>query len=57
MNRRRNYLISGILVCAAGFFAQFAWMHYAHTESVPLMILAAVLFMSGVILFALNFRE
>lgn len=57
MNRRRNFLISAILVCAAGFFSHQAWLRYEHAISVPIMIFAGVLFMAGIIIFAINFRE
>jgi len=57
MKKKRNFIISGILIFLAGFFSHFAWMIYEKSSSVSIMILAGVLFMAGVIIFAINFKE
>jgi predicted benzoate:H+ symporter BenE len=57
MKRKRNFIISGILVFLAGFLSHLAWITYRQPISIAAMVSAAVLFMAGVIVFAVNFRE
>ncbi|MES2419262.1 MAG: hypothetical protein V4541_13825 [Bacteroidota bacterium] len=57
MKSKRNFIISCVLIAVAGFFSILAWTTYQEASSITIMVLAAVLFMAGVVVFALNFRE
>ncbi|MES2416678.1 MAG: hypothetical protein V4541_00745 [Bacteroidota bacterium] len=57
MKRKRNFIISGVLIVLAGFFSLVAWATYREPTSVATMVLASVLFMVAVVIFAFNFKE
>jgi len=57
VKRKRNFIISGILIFLAGLLSHLAWITYRQPISIAAMVSAAVLFMAGVIIFAINFRE
>ena len=55
--RSRKLIIAGALLLVSGLLARVAWVTIREPVSVVLMILAAVLFLWGVFVFAANFRE
>ncbi|WP_165503566.1 hypothetical protein [Pedobacter hiemivivus] len=57
MKRKRSFIISGVLVVLAGFLVDYAWGTEENSLSVALMVLATVLFLTGAIIFVLNFKE
>ena len=57
MKRRRNFMISGVLVVLAGFLVDYAWSTEESSLSITLMVLATALFLTGVVIFVLNFKE
>lgn len=57
MKKRRNFMLAGILVVLAGFLTDYAWNTEENSLSVTLMVLATALFLTGVVIFVLNFKE
>lgn len=58
MKSKRNLVISCILVVIAGLLAVWATTSsYNNPNSTTVMVIAAVLFMTGVIIFVFNFKE
>ncbi|SDK55253.1 hypothetical protein SAMN04487898_109115 [Pedobacter sp. ok626] len=57
MKKRRNFIISGILIVIAGFLTNYAWGTEKNALSVSLMILATALFLTSIVIFVLNFKE
>jgi hypothetical protein len=53
----RKMLTAGMLLVIAGMLARFAWVSIRETYSVALIILAAIVFLGGIALFAMNLRE
>ncbi|MEQ7799288.1 hypothetical protein ABDJ41_05695 [Pedobacter sp. ASV1-7] len=57
MKRRRNFIISGVLLVLAGLCTNYAWNTANNSLSVNIMIFATALFMAAIVIFVLNFRE
>ncbi len=50
-------VVAGILLVLAGMLFRLAWVNLRGTLSVVLVVLAALLFLSGVFIYARNLRE
>ncbi len=57
MKRKRDFFISGVFILFAGLFAHFAAIDYMAPFSIVAIVIGAVLFIAGVIIFAVTFRE
>ncbi|WP_423147836.1 hypothetical protein [Rubrolithibacter danxiaensis] len=57
MRSRRKLWIAGAFILAGGFLVRFAWATYTDPFSVVIIILGAILFLIGIAIFAVNFRE
>ncbi|MFA4868638.1 hypothetical protein D3C87_1561570 [compost metagenome] len=57
MKKRRNFIVSGILLVLAGLCTNYAWNTSNNSLSVNIMIFATALFMAAVVIFVMNFRE
>lgn len=53
----KKLFTAGALMLLAGLLARIAWGNINQAYSVALIILAALLFLGGVFLFAANLRE
>ena len=53
----RKLLIGGALILTGGLLMRYAWAIYTDVLATVFIITGAIIFIGGIIFFAMNFRE